>query len=247
MTVSELAGRSGVPASTVRFYGREGLLPARRSPSGYRLYDEGAVDRLAFIATAKGLGLTLPEIRRLLAPWQHGACPDVRHELVPLVERHLAETRERGLELTAFADHLVRARAQLEVLDRQGPCGPSCTRLGQTGAVVGPTPPALPVAGPGTEVIACSLDAADREDRAAHWRTVLGAVVERVAIPGGVRLTVDTDRVALGELAELAAAEARCCPFLDLALHLGPPVRLEVRAPDEARVLVHELFGEPAA
>jgi MerR family transcriptional regulator, copper efflux regulator len=60
LKVSELAGRTGVPASTVRFYDAEGLLSARRSSSGYRLYDDSAVERLRFIGTAKSLGLPLP-------------------------------------------------------------------------------------------------------------------------------------------------------------------------------------------
>lgn len=68
LLVSELARRSGVPATTLRFYEREGLLPAGRTTSGYRVYDDVAVDRLAFIATAKRLGLALPEIRLLVQP-----------------------------------------------------------------------------------------------------------------------------------------------------------------------------------
>src|SRR5699024_5933389 len=55
MRVFELAQRSGVAATTLRYYEQRGLLPAQRSPSGYRLYDERALDRLTFITTAKHL------------------------------------------------------------------------------------------------------------------------------------------------------------------------------------------------
>ncbi|MBV9847455.1 MAG: MerR family DNA-binding transcriptional regulator, partial [Kutzneria sp.] len=48
--ISQLAERAGVPATTLRFYEQAGLLPAQRSESGYRLYDDTAVERLAFIA-----------------------------------------------------------------------------------------------------------------------------------------------------------------------------------------------------
>lgn len=248
LRVSELAARSGVPGSTVRYYEQEGLLPARRSPAGYRLYDEVDVDRLAFIGTAKSLGLPLPEIRRLLEPWQHGTCSDVQHELVPLVERRIAETRDRIRELAAFADRLARAHAQLEAIERDGPCDPSCVFLGRTESVVGPVLDALPVADvSGRDVIACGLDGPEREARVGRWREVLAAVTDRAAVPGGVALTFDSSRLRPAELAELAWSEAECCGFLDLTLHLGPPARLDVRAPDDALVLVHELFGEPAA
>ena len=246
--MSELASRSGVPASTVRYYEQEGLLPARRSSAGYRLYDEPAVDRLAFIGTAKSLGLPLPEIRWLLEPWQHGQCSDVQHALLPLVDRRIAETRHRIQVLEEFAERLGRARAQLVGIERDGPCDPSCAFLGRAESVAGPVLATLPIADKGgSEAIACSLGAGDREDRAEHWRRVLTTVSDRTAIPGGVQLTFDSDRLQLAELAELAASEAQCCSFFDLTLHFGSPVRLDARAPEEALVLVHELFGEPAA
>jgi MerR family transcriptional regulator, copper efflux regulator len=244
--VSELSRRSGVPASTVRYYEQEGMLPARRSSSGYRLYDEVAVDRLAFIGTAKSLGLPLAEIRRLLEPWQHGECSDVQHELLPLVEQRMAETRDRIRELRAFADRLFRAHAQLEAIERQGPCDPSCAFLGRAETVVGPVLGSLPLAASADDaVIACGLDGADREARAAQWREVLSAATARVAIPGGVRVTFDRARLRLVDLVELAEAESRCCSFVDLVVHVGPPVRLDATAPDRALVLVYELFGEP--
>ena len=63
LRVSELAERAGVTASTVRFYERSGLLsPARRAHNGYRLFDESALDELAFIQRAKGIGMNLEDI-----------------------------------------------------------------------------------------------------------------------------------------------------------------------------------------
>lgn len=68
LTIGKLAAASEVSADTIRFYEREALLPFPvRSPSGYRLYDSGAVSRLRFIRRAKQLGFTLDEIRSLLA------------------------------------------------------------------------------------------------------------------------------------------------------------------------------------
>ncbi|MFG2172334.1 MerR family transcriptional regulator [Streptomyces niveus] len=61
--ISQLAERSGVPATTLRFYEDAGLLPAGRTPAGYRVYGQDAVERLGFISSAKLLGLALEEIR----------------------------------------------------------------------------------------------------------------------------------------------------------------------------------------
>ena len=54
MKISELAERTGVSASTVRYYERTGLVPPpARTPSGYRSYDEDAEARLLFVTRAK--------------------------------------------------------------------------------------------------------------------------------------------------------------------------------------------------
>jgi Hg(II)-responsive transcriptional regulator len=68
MQIGELAKSAGVPIDTVRYYERQGILPApRRRPSGYRNYDEDDVARLRFIRRAKALGFKLEEIHDLLA------------------------------------------------------------------------------------------------------------------------------------------------------------------------------------
>ena len=68
MKIGELARRADVAIDTVRYYERQGLLPApERTLSGYRQYDESDVERLRFVRRAKALGFTLAEIRDLLA------------------------------------------------------------------------------------------------------------------------------------------------------------------------------------
>lgn len=76
MTVSELAGRVGTTADTVRYYERIGLLPeARRSDAGYRLYEEPDVERLRFIKRAQSFGLQLDDIGELVRIRDEGLCP----------------------------------------------------------------------------------------------------------------------------------------------------------------------------
>lgn len=67
LTIGAVARRAGVTIDTIRYYERERLLsPPRRRDSGYRDYDEIAIDRLKFIRRAKALGFTLDDVRELL-------------------------------------------------------------------------------------------------------------------------------------------------------------------------------------
>lgn len=67
MRVGELATRSGIPSSTLRYYEKLGLLPrVSRSKSGYREYPKETLDQLVLIGRAKELGFSLREVRALL-------------------------------------------------------------------------------------------------------------------------------------------------------------------------------------
>ena len=67
MKIGEVAERGGVHLQTIRYYEREGLLPAPpRLASGYRLFTEDTVRRVRFIKRAQELGFTLSEIKELL-------------------------------------------------------------------------------------------------------------------------------------------------------------------------------------
>jgi DNA-binding transcriptional MerR regulator len=64
MKIGVLAGRSGLPVKTLRYYEDLGLLPAiGRSEGGYRLFAEQSLRRLEFIRRLKTLGLSLEEIQ----------------------------------------------------------------------------------------------------------------------------------------------------------------------------------------
>ena len=68
MKIGELARRSGVTAKTIRFYESEGLLPnPPRTSSGYRAYAEEDAARLEFILEAQRVGLSLDNIKGILA------------------------------------------------------------------------------------------------------------------------------------------------------------------------------------
>ena len=128
--ISQLAERSGVPATTLRFYDSAGLLPAQRSESGYRVYEEQAVERLEFIRAAKHVGLQLDEIRELLSAWEHGTCSGVRAQLRPMISARIADAERRAAELEVFSTSLRASLAHLDALpDRATQCDPTCSFL----------------------------------------------------------------------------------------------------------------------
>jgi DNA-binding transcriptional MerR regulator len=112
MRVGELAKRSGISASTLRYYEKLGLLrPASRSASGYREYTKETLDQLSLIQRAKELGFSLREIRALLAR-PRGASREsvlaaVASKLTELeAERRSLGTKER--KLRSFRGRVMR-------------------------------------------------------------------------------------------------------------------------------------------
>ncbi len=68
MKIGELASRTGVAASAIRFYEQSGLLPAaQRGSNGYRSYSNDAIERLRLIQIAQALGFTLDALRAVFA------------------------------------------------------------------------------------------------------------------------------------------------------------------------------------
>src|SRR5438046_4691698 len=66
LTVGEVAERSGLAPSALRFYEREGLLRSERTAGGQRRYQRGVLRRLAFVRAARNVGLTLDEVREVM-------------------------------------------------------------------------------------------------------------------------------------------------------------------------------------
>lgn len=101
LTVSEVAERSGFAASALRYYEREGLVAAERTPGGQRRYERHVLRRLAFIAAAKHVGLGLDEIREALS-----LLPDERTPTTQDWSRLSASWRERLDEEIAALEKL---------------------------------------------------------------------------------------------------------------------------------------------
>lgn len=75
LTVGELAARTGVATSALRFYEDRGLIHAARTDSGHRRYPRAMTRRVAFVLFAQRIGLTLEEIRVELEKLPSGRAP----------------------------------------------------------------------------------------------------------------------------------------------------------------------------
>ncbi|MEX2549002.1 MAG: heavy metal-responsive transcriptional regulator [Nitriliruptoraceae bacterium] len=131
MLIGELAGATGVTAKTLRFYEADGLLPEPvRTSGGYRDYPSEAVRRVTFIRQAQAAGLTLAQIREILAIRDDGH-PPCGH-VAELVEERLSEVERRLEELERTRRELLALRRRLEGLDPSD-CGGGtvCAAIGQ--------------------------------------------------------------------------------------------------------------------
>jgi MerR family copper efflux transcriptional regulator len=127
MLIGELAKQAGLTVKTVRYYEAFGLLPAaQRRESGYRTYSPADLDRVAFIKGAKALGLTLAQIKEIIAVWDGGQRPCGR--VAALIDEKLARLDQRIAELTAFRDALSTYKADVEA--QVGDEGQPCVHIG---------------------------------------------------------------------------------------------------------------------
>lgn len=72
LSIGELAKRTQIAPSAIRFYESLGLIESSRTDGGQRRYHPDALLALKYIALAKASGFTLSEIRALKAPTNHG-------------------------------------------------------------------------------------------------------------------------------------------------------------------------------
>ncbi|MDJ0334872.1 heavy metal-responsive transcriptional regulator [Salinibacterium sp. G-O1] len=116
MRIGELASAVGLPAQTIRFYERRGLLPQpKRGPNGYRSYAPPIVTRLEFIRSGQLAGLTLAEIATVLELRGDGItpCTHVRD----LLSTKLHDVHRRQKELAVLEVELEGLISRSERLD----------------------------------------------------------------------------------------------------------------------------------
>lgn len=122
MRIGELSQSTGVDIETIRYYEKAGLLPLpEREANGYRYYDQGDLERLAFIRHCRALDMSLADVKRLLdlVADPTAACDDVDH----LVDGHLARVRARLKSLRTLERQLSALRSQCNSPHVTASCG----------------------------------------------------------------------------------------------------------------------------
>jgi MerR family redox-sensitive transcriptional activator SoxR len=98
LTIGEVAARSGVATSALRFYEVRDLIRSVRTDVGHRRYPRAVLRRIAFIVFAQRIGLSLEEIRVELAKLPHNRVPE-RADWAKLSASWTTRIRERIAEL----------------------------------------------------------------------------------------------------------------------------------------------------
>lgn len=122
MKIGELAQATGTPVETIRYYEREGLLPAApRSGGNYRVYGPTQADRLRFIRQCRGLDMSLDEVRALL---QVRDAPEAGCERVnALIDAHIGHVAARIRELQRLRRALQALRERCTGAGDDAACG----------------------------------------------------------------------------------------------------------------------------
>ena len=123
MKIGALAKAAQTQTETIRYYEREGLLPAapRGGSSNYREYGAPHLERLALIRRCRSLDMSLQEIRALLAIWDQPAadCGAVNS----LLDEHIAHVAQRIAELSRLRDELQALRQRCATRSAVAECG----------------------------------------------------------------------------------------------------------------------------
>ncbi|ROT94019.1 MerR family transcriptional regulator [Altererythrobacter sp. FM1] len=105
MRIGELAKATGTKAETIRYYEREGILPAAdRTDSNYRDYSDSHLATLTFVRRARGLGFSMAQVRQLLAFSEHKEkpCADIDR----LVRHQMQDVQQKIADLKSLHEEL---------------------------------------------------------------------------------------------------------------------------------------------
>lgn len=106
--IGELAKQFGTSERAIRYYEELGFIRPERTEGGFRVYDEGAVERLKTVLTLKELGLSLAEISELLHLRRHG---QAGREVTPGLVKRLEEKK------VEFEGKVKKYKAEIRELD----------------------------------------------------------------------------------------------------------------------------------
>ncbi len=129
LTLKEMTEASGRTPRTVRYYEHQGLLRARRSAGGHRLFAPEEVDRLDLIVSLREAGASLEEIAALLRAREEASDPPARlARLAAHIDAQISRLDRRLEKLARLRADLVATRELLPVCREcvRGPAEPVC-------------------------------------------------------------------------------------------------------------------------
>lgn len=122
MKIGDLSSASATAVETIRYYEREGLLPApARTQGNFRIYEAAHLERLQFIRHCRGLDMSLDEVRVLLRVRDDPADPC--SEADALIDAHIGHVARRIRELRALERQLKALRARCSGAQLADQCG----------------------------------------------------------------------------------------------------------------------------
>ncbi len=97
MNIGQASHASGLPAKTIRYYEDIGLVEPARRDNGYRVYSDGHLHNLRFLARARSLGFSIHDCRKLLSLYEdrNRASADVKE----MAQAHIASIEEKIAQL----------------------------------------------------------------------------------------------------------------------------------------------------
>lgn len=122
MKIGDLSTASSTPIETIRYYEREGLLPApARTAGNFRVYEPPHLERLQFIRYCRGLDMSLDEVRILLRFKDEPSanCGDVN----ALLDEHIGHVSRRIKELRSLERELKELRQRCGAARAADQCG----------------------------------------------------------------------------------------------------------------------------
>jgi MerR family transcriptional regulator, redox-sensitive transcriptional activator SoxR len=105
LSIGEVAARSGVAPSAIRFYEAQGLLAPRRTSGNQRRYDRAVLRRIALIQAGRAAGIPLDRVRAALDSLPAGRTP-TRRDWDRFSRRWRRDLEERIATLEALRDRL---------------------------------------------------------------------------------------------------------------------------------------------
>lgn len=78
LTIGQVARRTGLAVSAIRYYEAEGLLIAHRNSGGHRRFERAQIRRASFVLIAQRFGLTLPQIKNILDQLPNSRTPNAK-------------------------------------------------------------------------------------------------------------------------------------------------------------------------